>query len=171
MNLLKMNFRPTYYLRHPFRFFEEWGSKIRHIWARVTKGYSWYDSADMDTFLLHIIPGMLRDIAEGESYPCIEPFENSPEAWEDYCNSLADVFESLQEENWYGQNEWAEEFDKACDVRHHIELAEKYGMTIEEAEEICKLYFERENELATQWQNQLEDAFKNLVKYFSCFWI
>ena len=44
-------------------------------------------------------------------------------------------------------------------------------MTNEEAEEICKLYWEREKELWQERDNIIKDAFATLAKYHSYFWI
>lgn len=172
MNLFKFPMRLRYYLTKPWRFFRELRYSFKYAWQRATKGYSFYDSMDMDDFLLHVIPGMLRDIANSDSFPGVEPFDTY-EKWQDYCNSLADVFESLQEENWgKGRNEWEEEFDKAFEVRHlHPNLTITTDMTKEEADEICKMYFEREKELAEERQKLIEDTFIELGHHLTKFWI
>ena len=173
MNLFKLSLRPSYYLKHPLYFFREIHHSIKYAWQRITKGYSWYDSADMDDFLLHIIPGMLRDIANGDAYPGAEPFETYKK-WQDYCNSLADVFESLQEENWnVGRNEWEEELEKAIEIKHsHTNLTTTINnMTIEEADEVFRMYFEREKELWEKRSKLLKDAFRELSTNFDKFWI
>ena len=172
MNLFKLTFRPLYYIKRPWRFFRELRYSFKYAWQRATKGYSFYDSMDMDDFLLHVIPGMLRDIANSDSYPGIEPFEE-PEKWRDWCNSLADVFESLQEENWSeGSNEWEEKFHKAFEVRHpHPNLTTTTDMTKEEADEVCKMYFEREKELAEERQKLIENAFNELSQHLTMMYI
>lgn len=172
MNLFKFPMRLRYYLTKPWRFFRELYYSFKYAWQRATKGYSFYDSMDMDDFLLHTIPGMLRDIANGDSFPGIEPFETY-EKWQDYCNSLADVFESLQEENWSDEhNEWQEEFDKAFEARHpNPNLTTTMDMTKEEADEICKMYFEREKELAEERQKLIEDTFAELGRNLTKMWI
>lgn len=172
MNLFKFPMRLRYYLTKPWRFFRELYYSFKYAWQRATKGYSFYDSMDMDDFLLHVIPGMLRDIANGEAFPGVEPFETY-EKWQDYCNSLADVFESLQEENWSeGRNEWQEDFDRAFSIRHqHPNLTVTTDMTEEEADEICKMYFEREKELAEEQQKLIEEVFVELGHNLFKFWI
>ena len=172
MNLFKFPMRLRYYLTKPWRFFRELYYSFKYAWQRATKGYSFYDSMDMDDFLLHTIRGMLRDIANGDSFPGIEPFETY-EKWQDYCNSLADVFESLQEENWSdGHNEWQEELDKAFEAQHpNPNLTTTMDMTKEEADEICKMYFEREKELAEERQKLIEDTFAELGRNLTKMWI
>ena len=175
MNLFKFPMRLRYYLTKPWRFFRELYYSFKYAWQRATKGYSYYDSMDMDDFLLHVIPGMLRDIANGDSFPGIEPFETY-EKWQDYCNSLADVFESLQEENWSeGRNEWQDKFDAAFATLHpplhpNITTTIEYVPT-EEANKICKMYFEREKELAAERQKLIEDTFTELGRNLTKLWI
>ena len=171
MNLFKFPMRLRYYSK-PWRFFRELYYSFKYAWQRATKGYSFYDSMDMDDFLLHVIPGMLRDIANGDGYPGIAPFDTY-EKWENYCNSLADVFESLQEENWSeGRNEWQEEFEKAYEIRHpNPNLTITMDMTMEEADEICKMYFEREKELVEERQKLIENTFMELGRNLTKFWI
>ncbi len=165
-------YRPRYYLTHPWRFFQEIWWNFKAGVARVRKGHAWRDSAEMDEYLLHLIPSMLRDIANGYAYPGVEPFE-TPEKWTDWCNSLADVFESVWEENWYeGRNEWADKFEEAFLVRHpHPNITMTTTMTKEEADEICQLYHEREQELAEEREKIIQDAYVQLIKYHSMLWI
>lgn len=172
MNLFKFKMCLRYYLTKPERFFRELYYSFKYAWQRAVKGYSFYDSMDMDDFLLHVIPGMLRDIANGDAYPGVAPFDTY-EKWQDYCNSLADVFESLQEENWSeGRNEWQEEFEKAHEIRHpNPNLTTTTDMTIEEADEICKMYFEREKELVEERQKLIENTFMELGRNLTKFWI
>lgn len=172
MNLFKLSMRPLYYLKHPRRFFRELYYSFKYAWQRATKGYSFYDSMDMDDFLLHVIPGMLRDIANAQAYPGTEPFE-TPEKWEDWCNSLADVFESLQGDGWTeGRNEYEKDWHTACDVLHsHPNITMTLTMTKEQAEEICELYWAREKELWAERDKLLQDSYAALAKYHNMLWI
>lgn len=165
-------YKKRYYLTHPWKFFQECWWNIEAAIARATKGHAWRDSAEMDEFLLHLIPSMLRDIANGHAYPGVEPFE-TPEKWENWCNALADVFESVQEENWsVGRNEWENKWLYAFEILHpHPNLTISADMSQEEAEEICKLYWEREQELWNERESIIQDAYAQLVKYHSMLWI
>lgn len=165
-------YRPRYYLTHPWKFFQELGQNIHLIWQRATKGYAYSDAAEMDEFLLHIIPAMLREIANGAAYPSNDEFPTY-EKWQDFCNSLADVFESVQEENWEeGRNKWEEDFNKAFEILHpHPNFTCTSDMTEEEAQQVCKLYWEREKELWSERENIIKDAYAILAKYHGYFWI
>lgn len=165
-------YRKRYYLTHPWKFFQECWWNLKAALSRATKGHAWRDSAEMDEFLLHLIPSMLRDMANGPAYPGIEPFETH-EKWEDWCNALADVFESVQEENWEeGRNEWQEDWGIAFEVLHsHPNLTMTHNMTQEEAKEICKCYWEREKELQSEREKIIQDAYAQLAKYHNMLWI
>ena len=161
-----------WYLRRPWKFFQHTWYNLKGAWQRATRGYAYSDAAEMDEFLLHILPGMLRKVGDGFSFPGVEPFE-TVEKWEDWCNSLADVFESLQEENWEtGRNEYEEDFHKALEVTSpHKNVTLSYEMTEEEAKNICKLYWAREKELWDQREAILQDAYKQLALYHTYLWI
>lgn len=172
MNVLKPSLKLSYYIKHPIKFFREIFYGLKYGYNRATKGYSYYDSMDMDNFLLHVIPGMLRDIANGKSYPCDEEFPNY-ESWQNFCNNLANKFESVQEENCYKNNEYNKQFLTAFDILHnkspHITMT--HTMTNEQAEEICKKFHEREKEIYEERKQVIQEAFNILGKYFFYFWI
>ena len=128
----------------------------------------------MNSYLLHILPPMLRDMANGIAYPGVEPFETY-EKWQDWCNSMADVFESLQEENWQeGRNEWEGEYEEALKVlseEKNLNYTCTHSMTEEEANDIRKLYWDREVELWEERDKILQDAFAQLAKNYNYLWI
>lgn len=165
-------YRKSYYLKKPWRFFREIGQNIRASWQRATRGYAGRDVAEMDEFLLHIIPPMLRKLANSNTYPCDDEFPTY-EAWQDWCNALADVFESVQEENWdKGQNEWESKWDKAQQVFHpHPNLTTTTTITREEAEEIRDKYWAREKELREKRDALILDAYTQLAKKHYYLWI
>lgn len=174
LNLITwFSYRPRYYLTHPWRFFYEIKVNIYLIWQRATRGWAECDAIEMDEYLLHIIPEMLRKIANGDTYPADKEFPTR-EKWQDFCNSLADVFESVQEENWsQGRNKWEEKFDEAFETLHRksYQDSNSYSMTKEEAEKICKEYDERQKELYNERENIIKDAYITLAKYHGYFWI
>lgn len=165
-------YRPLFYLKRPWKFFQEIWWNLRAAFSRATKGYAWRDSAEMSEFLLSIIPPMLRDVAHSGTYPGIEPFETH-EKWVDWCLALADVFESVQQENWEaGRNEWEEEFYKALEIKYsHPNLTTTSDMSENEAQEVCKLYWERERELWDERDKIIQNAFSELAKYYNMLWI
>ena len=76
-----------YYLTHPWQWIKEVGYNIRAAWQRATRGWTYMDVWNMDTWFLHTIPPMLRYLAEnGNTYPGVEPFdgEYGPQRWKDW---------------------------------------------------------------------------------------
>lgn len=159
-------YRKTYYIKHPILFIKECWWNLQAIWQRATKGHAWRDSAEMNEFLLYIIPSMLRDIANGEAYPGDEEFPTY-ESWQNFCNNLAEKFESAQEEKCYDKNEYNEQFLKAFDCLYGSSTV----MNKKQAEEICKKFQERENEIYKERKKNIQEAFNILIKYYDCFWI
>ena len=171
-NVFSLSCTKRYYLTHPHRLIQECWWNLKAAWERATKGYAWQDSTNMDEFLLYIIPGMLRDIADGGAYPGGEEFPTY-ESWQKFCNDLAAKFESAQEEKLYDKNEYNEQFMKAFDVLHdknpHFTMTST--MNKEEAEEICRKYSAREAEIYKEREKTVQEAYSLLMKHYFAFWI
>lgn len=164
-------YRPRFYLTRPWKFFQECWWNIKAVWQRATKGHAWRDSAEMDEFLLYIIPSMLRDIANGEAYPGNDEFPTY-ESWQQFCNQLADKFESAQEEKLYDRNQFNDKFLDAFDVVHgHPNITITHDMSVEEANEILRQHRDREAELYKERDIIIQEAYTTLAKYHNYFWI
>ena len=156
MNLNVLNdwsYSKRYYLTHPWKWVKELFCNLKNAYRRAKYGWAYSDCWNMDSWLLEILPQMLRHMAdEGCAYPGYEPFE-TPEKWEDWLHSMADVLESLQEDNWYSQNEYAKDFH----IRHNDK-------------ELDQLYFLETENLYNERQQLLENTFAQLVKNFNSLW-
>lgn len=173
MNVLTdFPYRKRYYLLHPWKLIKEIGTNIQAAWHRATRGWAYSDAAEMNEYLLHLIPELLRQIGDDIAYPGTEPFETL-EKWQDWCNGLADLFVSLQEENWSeGRNEWEDKLGEAIEVLYpHPNYTTTNTMTVEDAEDVRKLYWEREAELAEERRRLIKNAFTELAKYYDYLWI
>ena len=105
---------------------------------------------------------------EGCAYPGVEPFETS-EQWHDWLHSTADVLESLQEDNWYSQNEYEEDFHQLSYWHHGINSNITWTNG-QDYEALRELYFIRLNELSDERQKLIENTFLELAKYFTMLW-
>jgi hypothetical protein len=161
-----------FYLTHLHRFIQECWWNLKATWRRATKGHAWRDSAEMNEFLLYIIPSMLRDIANGEAYPGDEEFPTY-ESWQSFCNDLAAKFEYIQEEKCSDRNEYNEQFMVAFDFLYNKNpnITMTSTMSKNEAEEVCRKYRERENEIYEERRAVIHEAFSTLEKYYDYFWI
>ena len=148
MNVLNdFPYTKHFYLTHPWKFLQECWWNIKASWSRCIKGYAGRDVAEMDEFLLYLIPAMLHEMADGDAYPGNEEFPTY-ESWQNWCNSLADRFEAVQEKNWDGHNEWEEKWHSMSPLFiPHPNLTTTYTFTAEEAEEVRAKYYAREKEL------------------------
>ena len=167
LNVFNWPYSKHYYLTHPWKWITEFFRNCAHAWHRVKYGWTWEDVWNMDDWLLNVLPPMLRHMAKhGMAYPGCEPFE-TPEKWHDWLNSLADVLESLQEKNWYSQNEYEEDFHRSCPLNYNKNFT---WATEPNYKEISKLYFARSRELGEERKKLLAETFTELGKNLNFLW-
>lgn len=170
LNVLRYEGRPRYYLCHPIKFLRETAINLRAAWSRITKGYAAIDVWNLSDWMLDVLPPMLRKMADdGCAYPGNEEFDTA-EKWQDWLHSMADVLESLQEENWSNRNEFEEEFFNLFEKNHTAD-----GMTITWSDEshdkeIKELYWMRTQELNDEYHTLLVDTFRQLAEHFTMLW-
>ena len=182
LNALKYTCSTQFYLRHPLRFLKDTIYNFRAAKRRIKYGYSSRDVWNMSDWFLEVIPSMLRYLAENcEGYPGNDDFP-TPEAWDDWLNATADVFESLQEDNWFSQNEYEEEFNRLNEqawekrFQHYDDNGDLHvTMSSNENEdehhkEISKLWFARAQELSEQRKQLLRDVGAEFFKHFDSLW-
>ena len=156
---------------------------IKYFIQRGKKGYSNFDLMDMDNYLLELIPNMLKDFKNRkDGFPMhlnenewnnildeiISCFEKANPSTTDFVNPYKEDYYQNIVDPWYKKN-----------FKPQIELVEEnkqsyikvLDMTIpEENQKIKKLYDLKEEEKETYIQNNLENGFKLLVKYFNNLW-
>lgn len=161
-----------FYVSHPWKFLQECWWNIKAGWSRCTKGYAYRDAADMDEFLLHLIPAMLRELANGPAYPGNDEFPTY-ESWQMWCNSLANRFENVQEEHWGdGRNEWETQWHSMMPaLLPHPNLTTTYTFTTEQVEEVREKYYAREKELFEEREQIIQQLYLELAKHHSMLWI
>lgn len=171
LNVLKYSFRPRYYLTNPLSFFKETWQNLRAAWWRITKGYAPVDVWNWNTWFLEITPPMLRMMADkGMGYAM-----DTPEQWNNWLHSVADVLESLQEENWESRNEFAEDFFRLCEHNRQVHKNEHGDLCVTwssdaEYKEIAELWRIREEELIKEWNVLAEDTLRDIGRYLACLW-
>ena len=169
LNVMNWFYTKKYYLTHPWKWFSELFQNLREAYRRVKYGWAYQDCWNMNTWMLEILPPMLRHMADhGCGYPGTEPFE-TPEKWNDWLHSMADVLESLQEDNWESQNEYKEDYFQSLEWEH--DSNNNITMTNgQDHETIAELYYMRMKELNEEWKKLLENTFMELAKHFDCLW-
>lgn len=169
LNVMNWSYTKKYYLTHPWKWFSELFTNLCEAYRRVKYGWAYQDCWNLDYWVLEILPPMLRHMAdEGCAYPGNKPFE-TPEQWNDWLHSTADVLESLQEDNWYSQNEYEKDFHQLS--RWRDEFNSNITLTNgQDYETLSKLYLMRTHELSDERQKLIENTFLQLAKYFTLLW-
>lgn len=168
----------SYYLTHPWEWFKDLGYCLRDAYQRITRGYADTDWFDMDSHLLELLPAMLKELAaHSHSYPGCAPFD-TPEKWSAWLNEMADNLISCREEEVEKANEYYEDYIASFDIDWGAtkkSTDERGFCTLTWAEqpnydEISKLYFARDKELAVAAQQRLEDTLTALGQHFFQLW-
>ena len=148
-----------YYLTHPWKWFQQLGRNIRDVYRRAKYGWTYTDVWDMDRWIMHTFPPMLRHLAaKGCAYPGREPFDE-PEKWNEWLNKMADLIESGLEEKQEECNEYYEEY-----MEH---LMEPRDIRVEKMDDD---YYRRAGELMHDAEHNLEVAFTQIGKHFYSLW-
>lgn len=173
MNVFSYGYRPRYYLTHPWKFVRETAQNFRAAWHRISRGYAYVDAWSIDTFLLEIMPPMLRQLANDEVGSC--PIDMEWEDWRARLNKTADTLELLQDENWEKQNEYADEFYSLSDHFRRETRNEQGNLTITwdndaNYEEIKKKFFARAQELSVERKRLLIETWHSIGEHFDELW-
>jgi len=163
-------------------FFKKIYYNIKYFIQRGKRGYSNFDLMDMDTYLLDLIPNMLKSLKEKkDGFPSdldedkwnnilkemIEHFEKANPLTTDFENPYLNIYYEMVVNPWY---------DKV--IKPQIKNVEKEKQnfitldmsTPEEYKDLEKLYKNVEKEKEEYLQKNLEQGFKLLVKYFHYLW-
>lgn len=74
------------------------GRKFKWAYQRVTRGFSDWDTWDLDQYFLKLIPAALRHLAKHtHGYPGTERFPTF-ESWQKYLLDMAELFERAENE-------------------------------------------------------------------------
>lgn len=92
---------------------------IKWAWQRVFRGFAECDTWNLDNYLLDIIIGGLRHLADyAHSYP--ESF-GSCENWQNWLRETANMIEEGNDIEWWYENEWPYE-DTAKEMKRRQEV-------------------------------------------------
>lgn len=169
------SYSTRYYLTHPWKWFRELFRNIKDMWHRSIYGWTWMDVWNLNDWLLGVLPDMLRHMADhGSAYPGTKPFDTATK-WHNWLHSNADVLESLQEKNWYSQNEYEEDFHEMSALARKVEqkhpnLTTTYDFNEQDMKNLAALYFQRGRELSEQREKLLAETGQELFKYLPLLW-
>ena len=187
MSVWTWPYRKSYYLKRPWKWFQELWWNIRNAHDRATKGYCYLDWSKFDSWFLTIAPKMLRHIADdGVGYPGVEPFETH-EKWEEWLHQMADKLERCicPELAADGNNEYEKDFldmmekarartmaeltddERQYNEVNHISPAINFT---EEETALKEKYFNRCRELEEERQKLIKETFAELAEHFTRLW-
>ena len=159
LNVFKLPCTKRYYLTHPLKFVRQCGRNLKMAYMRARYGWCNYDAWDFDAWFCSVAPPMLRKLAEGDSYPD-QPF-NSINEWHTWLLNMAAKLEKMQYDDWMdSKNEYSEAYYKSFES----------DWKSESHEEIRKKYYDRAEEIAPTRQQDLQNIFMELIKYFDALW-
>ena len=150
-----MPYNKKYLITHPWQWVRCAYRNIRDAWRRSIYGWSYGDVWDWDNWFTHVVPDMLRHMADkGSAYPGREPFD-TPEKWHEWLHHIANLIESADKE-------WQDAHNEFCkDYMDHIWENDK---------ERFNKYMTRANELYERGEENIAQAFVEMGQHFHSMW-
>ena len=150
-----MPYNKRYLITHPWQWVRCAYRNIHDAWRRSVYGWTYGDVWDWDGWFMHVVPDMLRHMANyGSAYPGVEPFE-TPEKWHDWLQHMALLIETASED-------WQDEHNEFYrDYMDHIWDNDK---------ERSNKYFKRAVELRESGEKNIAQAMKEMGEHFHCLW-
>jgi hypothetical protein len=150
---------------------------INCAWQRAIKGYCYRDLWRMDWFYTQLFIDSIREFKKNLHGAPQEFFdndaENQIERWESYLEEMAQHFYNSLEENSEGKNQYEEEFHRLnewtmeCDENGYMVHKQS---TDPAAVSARKKWLEREKELASWRQEELDKGMNMLRENFPALW-
>lgn len=175
-NVWYFAYSKRYYLTHPWKWIKEVGYNIRAAWQRATRGWTYVDVWNMDTWFLHTIPPMLRYLAEyGCGYPGRPPFdgEQGAQRWKDWLLETADLLDSGREDWQEKHNQYYDEYIKHLMEEWEPPTKDEHGFLVHKSRELSehdKKYFARAKELSEQGEKNIRIALGRMAEWFYSLW-
>lgn len=155
-----------------------WWDNIKHFfrtikwgWQRATKGYSDYDTWNLDVYYSNILIASLSQFrAEATGYPC---YMNDIEEWYAILDKIifllkqANEDEPLEEKNELA--EWYEEY-LSTKTLNFTKVEKISSKDDEETKAKVLQYYKREEELYEIRKQKHKEAFELLTEYFGDLW-
>lgn len=178
MNIFEWPMRKRYYIARPWKWVRQLWRNMVEAHQRITKGYCDSDVFNMDSWMLKIMPAMLREMAEKEfSYPGSAPFE-TPEKWGTWLTGMAERLERLQLPWSDTKNEFEKPYFEGEAALRAASQKSEGGLdvtwvtpTSEEVEELHQKWLARIKELNEEEKKETIDVFVELATYLRLLWM
>ena len=171
---------------------ERISNKIRYLFKRIynpikyfiqrgRKGYSDFDLMDIDTYLLELIPNILRDF-KNKKDSC--PSQLTEQTWNDIIEEIIYCFKNANESITNFENPYLDDYyeyiikpwvKEKFDITLNCTSKEQNFVVVdanipEEYKNLEKNYNNSEKEKEKYIQKNLEKGFELLLKYFHYLW-
>ena len=147
------SYRKSYYLTHPWKFFNELWVGAKNLWHRARYGYAYVDAWNMSSAWCEMGANMMLHLAEHScAYPGVGEFD-TPEKWKAHLKDMAQRLRQCADISWDELNEYQ---DKWLENPDDKELKEKY--------------FARMHEIEDERAHLIRETFKILGKNFDMYW-
>lgn len=149
-----------YYIKKPWKFFEDTWLNLKAAWQRVTRGWANRDTWDLDNYLLEILPEMIDHLRiHTHGYPGYGKFD-APEKWDKFLKEEIIIpLQNAREEQTTQINEYEKEY---------FNLFSSSGrfLNTRPSDEVREKWFAREQEIDEWRQKELERGLQNLISVF-----
>ena len=169
-NCFKYSWRWQYYLKRPWKFFEDTWFNLKAGWQRATRGWANRDVWSLNSYFLEILPDMLKHLRENAyGYPGDDEFPTF-ESWIAYLEEMETHFRNANENQKVQLNEWEEDY-----LKYPMEWQKNKGevcftMVDNTPKDITMKWLARETEINAWREEELKKGFEMLQKSFHCLW-
>ena len=169
-NCFKYFWRWQYYLKRPWKFFEDTWFNLKAGWQRATRGWANRDVWSLNSYFLEILPDMLKHLRENAyGYPGDDEFPTF-ESWIAYLEEMETHFRNANEEQTVQVNEFEKEYMsyptgfKKCENSRLLEYI-NYA-----PEDLGEKWFAREMEINAWREEELKKGLEMFQKSFWALW-
>lgn len=151
-----------YYFKHPIKFVSHYWYDIKRAYERATKGYSYWDLCDIDSWFLDLMPRMIKDFKS--SYVGF-PVNMTDDEWDKILEEMFIKFKESKRETCSLINTYEKDYDK------WIGIAPKNDTDKALRNHIISDYFASERMIDKICDDNLRQALDLFYKYFHNLWI
>ena len=163
--------RWRYWILHPIKWIKEICGDLRAAYQRAKYGWAPRDTFSFDYWFMEVIPPMLRYLADDSealgAWYDREPFD-TPEKWHAFIRSLADRIESCKEEEQDKRNEYYADYMR--ELMSDGKMTWNYESDATDSKDLHAKYFARSKELWEEADRTIQEALKDMSKYFFALW-
>lgn len=157
-NVFTFNYTKRYYLFHPWKWVKEFFAHFRYAWRRATRGWTWEDAWNWDTWFETIAPEMLRHLADH----CCGYNDQEYDTIEEYQADVRQLAEDIELLNWEAYQARYNQYYKGYE--------DSLVLPANARETITRRYFDAEKDLIENYKQHKKDTFATLEYMLDMLW-